>query len=117
MTEVSFTVVRDVDHWQLHPIAVFEEQEGVEFSEFDSSVFTSKDSCEPMTEEQKIAKDKAKEAEEAEAKLKAEKEAKEKANAENDKSADVAVFTTEEEENLRKAGQGALLDIAKKNKK
>ena len=81
LTEVSFTVVRDVDHWQLHPIAVFEEQEGVEFSEFDSSVFTSKDSCEPMTEEQKIAKDKAKEAEEAEAKLKAEQEAKEKADA------------------------------------
>ena len=83
LTEVSFTVVRDVDHWQLHPIAVFEEQEGVEFSEFDSSVFTSKDSCEPMTEEQKIAKDKAKEAEEAEVKLKAEKEAKEKADAAN----------------------------------
>lgn len=40
----------------------------------------------------------------------------EKVNAENDKGADVAVFTPEEEENLRKAGQGALLDIAKKNK-
>jgi Zn-ribbon RNA-binding protein len=80
LTEVSFTVVRGVDHWQLHPIAVFEEQKGIKFSEFDSSVFTSKDSCEPMTEEQKIAKDKAKEAEEAEAKLKAEKEAEKKAD-------------------------------------
>ena len=82
LTEVSFTVVRNVDHWQLHPIAVFEEQEGLNFQ--NSIVqFYFKDSCEPMTEEQKIAKDKAKEAEEAEAKLKAEKEAKEKADAAN----------------------------------
>jgi len=66
LSEASFTVVKGVDHWQLHPIAEinsnFEDSESV----FDESVFTSPDLCMPITEEEKVEREEAAAEQEAE---------------------------------------------------
>ena len=69
LTEVSFTVVKGIDHWQLHPTAVVDSG-SVDNSVFDESTFINLDFCKPISEEEK-SEDDEKQRIEAEAEAKA----------------------------------------------
>jgi predicted RNA-binding Zn-ribbon protein involved in translation (DUF1610 family) len=78
LNEETFTVVKGVDHWQLHPTAILDSNnENIE-AEFDESIFTNLDSCMPISEAEKSAKEA-----EAKAKVEAEEAARKKAEEEH----------------------------------
>ena len=81
LTEVSFTVVRGVDHWQLHPIADINSDIIISESTFDESIFTNHDSCTPVSEEERIVIEKEAEEKAKAAAKKAGKKAEEEAKA------------------------------------
>ena len=72
LTEVSFTVVKGIDHWQLHPTAVVDSA-SVDDSAFDESIFINLDFCKPISAKEKSEADKNQ-------RIKAEEEAKAEAH-------------------------------------
>ena len=84
LNEETFTVVKGVDHWQLHPIADIDSNNKIPESKFNESIFTNHDLCTPISEKERAAKEK-----EAKAKAEAE-EAAAKAEAKAKKEAEAA---------------------------